>query len=109
MAVVMNMRFAGVRTEDYDRVMEILDFGTRPAHGLLVHLCGATPDGLRVVDVWESEDDWNAFLTERLGPAVGEAGIAGAPDVELYPLHNAEAGDLEAMVRLGLAAGTPAR
>ena len=44
-------------------------------------------DGLHVTDVWDSEQSFNAFMQERLGPAIQEVGIQGQPDVKFFPLH----------------------
>lgn len=48
--------------------------------GLIAHIViEQQPDGLRYVDVWDSEEDWSAFRDGTLVPAVeqvlGELGI----------------------------------
>ncbi len=48
----------------------------RPA-GLLAHVAGPVEDGWRVVNVWESEDAYRRFVSERLMRA---AGIAAQSD-----------------------------
>lgn len=55
-----------------------------PVPGLLVHIAGETPDGFRVVDVWESEDAFRRF-GEELGPVMKAIGIEVDPQV--YPAH----------------------
>jgi hypothetical protein len=53
----------------YSRIIDGL--GDDPPKGLVVHLAVERPEGgLRYVDVWESEDDWNRFAEERLHPVV---------------------------------------
>lgn len=53
----------------YARIREGL--GDEPPKGLIVHLAVERPEGgLRYYDVWESEDDWDRFATERLHPVV---------------------------------------
>ncbi|WP_327092214.1 hypothetical protein OIE66_16700 [Nonomuraea sp. NBC_01738] len=44
--------------------------GPEPPKGLVAHLAYRVGDGLRYVDVWESEADWQAFVEERLHPVV---------------------------------------
>jgi hypothetical protein len=44
--------------------------------GLVVHLVLKRETGLRYVDVWDSEADWQRFRDETLEPAVGEV-LAG--------------------------------
>lgn len=37
--------------------------------GLVVHIAGPTDEGVRVINVWESEQAWRRFQNERLEPA----------------------------------------
>jgi hypothetical protein len=38
--------------------------------GLILHAAGPTDEGLRIIEVWETEDAWERFRTERLTPAL---------------------------------------
>ncbi|MDQ6732505.1 MAG: hypothetical protein M3Z35_00070 [Nitrospirota bacterium] len=40
--------------------------------GLIVHLAFETPTGMRVVDVWESEEEFDLFQEKRLRPAMDQ-------------------------------------
>jgi hypothetical protein len=53
-----------------------------PVEGLLMHVAGQSPQGFRVVDVWQSEEACNRF-GEILQPILQEVGIDDPP--ELYP------------------------
>jgi hypothetical protein len=44
--------------------------------GLLVHVVQRLDDGLRYIDVWESEAQWQRFHDERLMPLVIETHAA---------------------------------
>lgn len=45
--------------------------GDEPPKGLVAHVAIERPEGgLRYVDVWESEEDWDRFREERLHPVV---------------------------------------
>jgi hypothetical protein len=45
--------------------------GFEPPEGLIVHLAVALPGGgLRYIDVWETEDDCERFIEERVHPVV---------------------------------------
>jgi hypothetical protein len=86
-AVVVISTFAATK-EQYDAVNEKL--GDEMPAGGLVHTGGQLPDGRqRVIDVWESEADWESFRNNTLGPAVQE--VAGdqapVPEIEVYELH----------------------
>jgi hypothetical protein len=53
----------------YQRVMDGL--GSEPPKGLITHIAIARPEGgLRYIDVWDSEEDWDRFAEERLHPVV---------------------------------------
>lgn len=85
--IAMIMKWDGVTTAQYDQVREIVQWEQYPAEGGLVHI--ATHDGsaLRVVDIWESAEQFNHFVETRLMPGVMQAGIQVQPHVELYPVH----------------------
>lgn len=53
----------------YRRIVEGL--GDEPPKGMISHLAMELPGGgLRYVDVWESEADWDRFAEERLHPVM---------------------------------------
>lgn len=55
-----------------------------PVEGLLVHIAGESPNGFRVVDVWESEEAARAF-GDVLMPVLQEVGVTDEP--EIYQAH----------------------
>ena len=46
------------------------EIGDEPPKGLIVHLAFETKTGMRIVDVWESEADFDRFGEERMHPAM---------------------------------------
>ncbi|HWE70828.1 MAG TPA: hypothetical protein VG205_10715 [Acidimicrobiales bacterium] len=53
----------------YRRIRDGL--GDEPSKGFIAHLAVERPEGgLRYIDVWESEEDWDRFAEERLHPVV---------------------------------------
>jgi hypothetical protein len=53
----------------YKRITDGL--GDTPPQGLIVHIAVERSEGgLRYLDVWESEQDWDRFADERLHPVV---------------------------------------
>ena len=78
---------------DADFYWRIVDgLGTHRPKGFIAHLALERPEGgLRYIDVWESEADWDRFAEERLHPVVHPmlGGIFGdnlPPDPERTPL-----------------------
>ena len=45
--------------------------------GLVAHVAGPTPTGWRIVNVWEDEDDFRRFQSQRLLRAAGLAAQEG--------------------------------
>ena len=63
----------------YGRIREQLGDGV--PKGLISHVVVELPEGgLRYVDVWESEADWDRFAEERLHPVIHPllSGVFGA-------------------------------
>jgi hypothetical protein len=86
--VVMSMRWAGVTPEQYEEARQVINWEGDVPDGAVLHVAGFADDGLRVTDVWESEEQFNAFVETRLMPGVQQIGIEGQPDVEFYPVQN---------------------
>jgi hypothetical protein len=47
-----------------------------------------TPDGMHIVDVWDSQAMFEQFLQTRLMPAVQKLKIPGQPKLEFFPAYN---------------------
>jgi hypothetical protein len=60
--------------------------------GLILHTAAEHGEGMRVIDVWESEDAYRRFEQETLMPAMQRAGMpqpAGEPPpLDSYDVHN---------------------
>jgi hypothetical protein len=95
MAVLMENTVEQSNVEIYDAVSAKLDVeGDRP-DGMIVHTAiDLGEDGIRIVDVWESQDAFQSFRDERLMPAIqavlSERGIepAGPPTYEFSEIHH---------------------
>ena len=91
MSVVLIHHGPSFTREKYEEVVRRLTGKNRmespsdwPIEGLLLHVAGESPQGFRVVDVWESEDACNRF-GEALGPVLQEVGVEDQP--EIYEAH----------------------
>lgn len=66
--------------------------------GLIMHTAGATADGWRIFDVWESREDYERFMNEKVMPAAEALGVpTGGPGPEIYELANVYHGELAAV------------
>ena len=90
MAVGIQMDFEGGTYEQYDEVlgkMGLKPMGPGPA-GLISHYATITDSGLRVVDVWQTREQFETFANEQIGPLSQEAGITAPPRMEFFEVHN---------------------
>lgn len=55
--------------------------------GLILHVAGPTAEGVRVIDIWESEQAWQRFRVERLAPAIVALGGPARPEPTFRALH----------------------
>ena len=58
-----------------------------PPDGLILHVAGPTDEGVRIIDVWESEEAWLRFRSERLDPAIAALGGPARPEPTFRDLH----------------------
>jgi hypothetical protein len=70
MPIAVEMNFRGATTDQYDQI--IAKMGLTPAGktppGAISHWVAKTDDGMRVVDVWESKQQFEQFAEEKIGP-----------------------------------------
>jgi hypothetical protein len=94
MAVTMVQEMPGATQELYDKILDHLGIGPEGAliEGQLAHIASPMDGGRRVVDVWESEDAFNKFAQERLGPAMAAAGgPSDAPPPKFFQVRTLHA------------------
>jgi len=85
------MELEGTTTDDYDAVNEAI--GIDQDHlpdGLVSHAVGPTDDGggLLIVDVWESPEQLETFMQEKVGPAMAQVGVEPQGQPRVHPVHN---------------------
>ena len=87
MAVAMIMNNPRGSQELYERLTALLE-ADGPFGGIL-HVAGPRPEGgWRVLEVWETREEAETFLRERLAPALEALGVTGpVPPVEFWPVH----------------------
>ena len=63
--------------EEVSAHMGVVD---NPPDGLIVHVATEEAGGTRILDIWESQADYEAFAATRLGPAVQTVAAAHGMD-----------------------------
>jgi hypothetical protein len=96
MSEALILEFSGVDAAKYREVNAHLGINPDTGEGdwpdgLVTHTGSTGANGLLVFEVWESQAAQGAFMESRLGPALGEAGMAEPTRAEwllvegLYP------------------------
>jgi len=82
MATIMLMHWPEVTEEKYQKVRETVNWeGDLPA-GSKFHVAWMGSDGFHVLDLWESQADFETFAQNRLPAGLKAAGLTGEPKVE---------------------------
>ena len=88
MSIVVRFPPSGTTTEQYDEVLRRLTGSDHwPPDGLDYHVAFGTSSDLRVSEIWDSREKWEAFL-EHLRPLLADAGIQVAGEPEVFEVHN---------------------
>lgn len=87
MSVLIRFAPASLTAAQYDEsIRKLEESGDFPPEGLDYHVCFGTDGNLRVSEIWDSQEQLDAF-GERLMPILSEVGIEpGQP--ELMEIHN---------------------
>jgi hypothetical protein len=87
MSILIRFAPAAMTAEQYDETVSKLEAsGDFPPDGLDYHVCFGTEGNLKVSEIWDSQEQLDAFAS-RLMPVLAEAGIdPGQPEV--IPIHN---------------------
>ena len=87
MSILIRFAPASLTAAQYDEsVRKLEEAGDFPPDGMDLHVCFGTDGNLRVSEVWDSQEQLDAF-GERLMPVLSEVGIEpGEPEV--MEIHN---------------------
>jgi hypothetical protein len=86
MSVLVRFAPSNATTEQYDdSIRRLQDSGDFPPDGLEYHVCFLSDGNVRVSEIWDSTEQFQAF-GERLMPILADLGIdAGRPETfEVY-------------------------
>ena len=92
MAVAVIVEAPGLNGSQYDAaVKDVISNGQLPK-GCQLHVAGPMDGGWRVVDVWDSAEEFDAFAHGALAAAFQKHGIQAQPKVTVWPVHSMVAG-----------------
>jgi hypothetical protein len=90
MPIAVQMFFEGATIEQYDEVIKLMGLhpgGAGPV-GSLAHWAGPAPGGLRVVDIWKSQAEFEAFVQNSIAPMTAKVGMKPPASTEFFEVHN---------------------
>jgi hypothetical protein len=87
LSIVVRFTPTGLTRESYERAVRMLETGGDwPPEGLFSHCFFGSDGDLRVSEIWDSREQFDAF-GKRLMPVLSEVGIEpGEPEV--FEVHN---------------------
>jgi hypothetical protein len=91
MSICVRFNPADFTAEKYDESTRMLEqAGVEfPPEGLEYHVCFGSEGNLRVSEIWDSREQFEAF-GERLMPVLADAGIEFSGEPEVFEVHNIE-------------------
>jgi hypothetical protein len=93
MPIIVTADFPTVSSDIYAQTHTEVMAAGHP-EGMIAHCCYPKGSGISVVDIWRSREDYEAFVANRVGPALERLGIAGGPqNISITDLINADAFD----------------
>ena len=88
MSIVVRFNPTGLTSEQYDETTRVLAESSVqwPPDGLDYHVCFGSEGSLRVSEIWDSQEQFEAF-GEELMPVLAKAGIEFSGEPEVLETH----------------------
>jgi hypothetical protein len=92
MAILAIFTGNGMTKQMYESLREEIDWIHNHPLGAILHATGFDNSGnkIQVADIWESEEDLNRFIKEKLTPAMQKLNLP-APQMEVFQIHSVDA------------------
>ncbi|HXU82724.1 MAG TPA: hypothetical protein VN914_15085 [Polyangia bacterium] len=87
MATIMLMHWPEVTKAQYEAARKEVNWEKDVAKGGKFHVSWFASDGLHVLDLWDSPQDFQRFVETRLAPVTAKLGIKTQPKVEFAESH----------------------
>ena len=87
MSIVVRFNPTNLTTEQYDAsVSQLEEAGIWPPEGLELHLLFGQEGNLRVSEVWDTQEQLQAF-GEQLMPILADIGIGFSAEPDIFEVH----------------------
>jgi hypothetical protein len=92
MAILAIFSGNNITKQMYESLRKEVDWEHKHPTGVIFHTAAFDDSGnnIHVADVWESKEDLNRFVNERLMPVMQESKVP-APDVEIFQINDVAA------------------
>ena len=92
MAILALFTGNGITRQMYESLRREIDWVHNHPPGGIFHVAGFDNSGnnIRVADIWESEEELNRFIKEKLTPAMQQHNIP-VPQMEVFQIHSVDA------------------
>lgn len=89
MPILAIVNAEGMTKEAYEAIRKEVNWEGNLPKGAMIHIAGFDNKGVRAVDVWNSEEDYNNFIETRLKPALKKMNIewVGAEIIQTYNIN----------------------
>ncbi len=88
MATVITQQWNSVTPAQYDQIHAIVGWDIDVPAGMTFHVASFDGDTLRMLDIWDSEEQFMTFAQTRIMPAVAQVGLEGFPEMIVTPTHD---------------------
>ncbi len=86
MAVLAQSIVPGLTREMYDSLISQFEVKVKQAPGFISHISSEVPGGWMVTEIWESPEQFYAWVNETVFPAAMAAGMK-PPIITITPSH----------------------
>jgi hypothetical protein len=88
MSTVIMQTWDGITPDQYDQLREHIRWDRDIPAGMIYHVASFDDDILRMTDVWDSEEQFVAFVQTRIIPGLQQLGIEGLPQSIVSQVHD---------------------
>lgn len=88
MSTVIMQRWETISPEQYDQITAAARLNEDVPGGLQFHVACFEGSTLRMLDVWDTEEQFGVFVETRIRPAIEKLGVTGEPQTIVSPVHD---------------------
>ncbi|MDQ4146336.1 MAG: hypothetical protein M3120_01335 [Pseudomonadota bacterium] len=87
MSTIMLMHWPELSKEQYEQARKEVNWERDAPQGAKFHVAWFDKDGFHVLDLWESRQDFERFMDQRVRPVLQKIGVQGQSKVQYAKAH----------------------